>query len=183
MRFSLGLLAALILLAATAPALAQGLEENSPIRAGRFSFSGGGGFSQESFTISAGVGYFVLDGLMPGVRYRYTRFNDRHIDDKVSLHDLNAYLRYYLDVAPGFYPFLVGDVGYLKMLEWGEDVENRMAEMFSVMGGAGVAYYLSSHFYIDVFAGMRHYLDPPTWSYLHAEPNQFEWGMGFGAAF
>ena len=183
MRHLLGLTVCLCIVGASTAVFAQGLEASRPIRAGRYSFSGGGGFSQESFSISAGVGYFVLDGLMPGVRYRYTRYTDKLIDDNASLHDLNVYLRYYLDISPSFYPFLVGDLGYLKMLEWGNDVESQMAEMFSVMGGVGAAYYLSSHFYVDVFAGMRRYLDPPTWSYLHTEPSQFEWGMGFGAAF
>jgi opacity protein-like surface antigen len=183
MRSITGILLILWCMAVAPTAEAQGLDEDSPIRKGRYSFSGGGGFSQESFSLAAGVGYFVADGLMPGVRYRYTRFNDSQFDDHASLHDLNAYVRYYVDLAEGFYPFLIADVGYLKMLEWGTQVKNQMAEMFSVMGGAGAAYYLSAHFYVDVVAGMRHYIDPPTWSYLHTEPNQFEWGLGFGAVF
>ncbi len=183
MRLFRGIVLVVALVAVVSDADARGFDDDSPIRQGRYSFSGGGGFSQESFSLAAGVGYFVMDGLMPGVRYRYTRFNDSQIDDHASLHDLNVYVRYYFDVAEGLYPFLIADVGYLKMLEWGTQVESRMAEMFSVMGGAGLAYYLSAHFYVDVVAGMRHYVDPPTWSYLHTEPSQFEWGIGFGAAF
>ncbi len=163
-------------------ALAE-VPEGSPISQGRYHFSGGGGFSSESFSISAGVGYFVLDGLMPGARYRYTRFSDDRIDDHASLHDLNVYARYYFAVSEAFFPFVVVDVGYLKMLEWGKSVDNRMAEMFSVMGGGGAAYYLSSHFFVDLSLGLRHYVDPPTWSYMYTEPNQFEWGLGFGASF
>ncbi len=183
MKCLTSLVVALALLSVSPTVAGKGLDPDSPIRAGRYSFSGGGGFSQESFSISAGLGYFVADGLMPGVRYRYTRFTDSQIDDNASLHDLNVSLRYYFDVAEGFYPFVVGDVGYLKMLEWGKEVNDQMADMFSVMGGVGAAYYLSAHFYIDIVAGMRRYIDPPTWSYLHTEPDQFEWGVGFGAAF
>jgi opacity protein-like surface antigen len=183
MRLFTGIWLVVTLLAVVPAASAQGFDDDSPIRQGRYSFSGGGGLSQESFSLVAGVGYFVLDGLMPGVRYRYTRFNDGQIDYHASHHDLNVYARYYFNVAEGFYPFLVADVGYLKLLEWGTQVKNQMAEMFSVMGGAGLAYYLSAHFYVDVVGGMRHYIDPPNWSHLHADPNQFEWGIGFGAAF
>ncbi len=173
-----------LLLMLLQPSLAQAeVPAGSPISQGRYHFSGGAGFSSESVSISAGFGYFVLDGLMPGARYRYTRFSDDRIDDHASLHDLNIYARYYFAVSDALFPFVVVDVGYLKMLEWGKSVANRMADMFSVMGGGGAAYYLSSHFFVDVSLGIRHYFDPPTWSYIYPEPNQFEWGLGFGASF
>lgn len=182
MKFSGSAVVALLVLLATTSANAQE-PYDSPIRAGRYSISGGGGFSNDSFSIAAGVGYFVVDGLLPGVRYQYTRITADDADANESHHNLNVYLRYYLFGAGGFYPFVVADAGYLKIQQWGSEIDSGTAELYSVMGGAGAALYLSRHFYVDFVAGMRHYIDPPVWSDFDAEPDQFEWGLGFGAAF
>ncbi len=181
-RYSV-VLALVTLLLLTGTAAAREPAE-SPIRAGRYSVSGGLGFDDQSFSGAIGFGYFVLDGLMPGVLYRYTRYTDDRYDANSSEHNLNLYARYYFSLPEStVFPFVVADMGYLRFMQWGDDVKTRMADLFSVMGGGGAAFYLSRHFFIEGLIGVRHYVSPPTWSRLHVDPTRFEWNLGFGAVF
>jgi len=154
----------------------------SPIEQGRLSVSLGGGFQKDSFYMAGGLGYFVLDGLMPGVRYLYARQSED--DFKLSQHNVNAYVRYYLTLTEELFPFLVGDVGWLRHAQFGDGVEDDAGSLYSVMGGGGLAYFLSAGFYVEIVLGLRHYLNPPPWaSELKTTPTQPEWAFGFGASF
>lgn len=181
MRFLSGALLAvsLFLFSVTAQAARP---EPSPVEQGRFSVSLGGGFGHNSYYMAGGLGYFVLDGLLPGFRYQYYRQSEE--DYKLSQHNVNVYVRYYLPLSEELFPFLLGDLGWLRLTQWGDGVVPEAGSMFSVLGGGGLAYYVTPGFFVEMLGGLRHYLNPPPWAIdVKRKPTQWEWSFGFGASF
>lgn len=157
--------------------------KESPVEKGHFSVSGGGGVSQNSFSLGLGFGYFVLDGLMPGFSYQYTRVKDDFPKMKAAYHDLDIYLRYYFDLERDFFPFIQGDFGYLHYQEWGSGTNSLSADLYSVVGAGGLAYFITRNFYVDGLIGVRYYIKPPNWTDFYSKPTRLEYRIGFGVAF
>jgi len=142
----------------------------------------GGGISKNSFRLGGSIGYFVVDNLMPGVSYSYMHVEfDGTPSYEVAQHNLNPFLRYYLFDLGGVLPFLMGDVGYLKYSEYGEEIPDESFSLFSVFGGGGLVLFVSNNFAIEGIVGVRRYASVPD--EVDLDESEVEWNIGFGIYF
>lgn len=177
---SMSLLAAAVLLAAST---ATAHSPDSPVAQGHFSVSLGGGLGSSLAAVGAGFGYFVIDGLMPGVRYKFQWQGYDHYQYDVYQHDVSLYLRYFPFDLEAVLPFLVGEGSWLHYTEEGKGVVDRSLSLWSALGGAGVLVFIAHRFSIELMAGMRHYFDVPSDIADGFDNDRFEWNLGFGLYF
>ncbi len=156
---------------------------DSPVAQGRFSVGLGGGLGSDSAAVGLGFGYFVLDGLMPGVRYVFQWQGYDHYDYDVYQHDVSLYLRYFPFDIEAVLPFLVGEGSWLRYTQEGKGVDDRSLSLWSALGGAGVLVLIAKHFSIELMAGIRHYFDIPSDIAEGFDENKLEWNLGFGLYF
>lgn len=176
-----GRFASLLLLVAlftsAAPADARELKQHDML------FSLGGGFSNDSYTIGAQYGYFVLDCLMPGAKYFYTHEKGQiaGLDYAVDQHQANLFLRYYILTKGMVFPFITADSGYLRYDQSGDALVERGLNLWSLFGGAGVVVFFSKNFAAEVTAGWRQYFSvPDDLKANDFDERPFEWNLGFG---
>ena len=150
---------------------------------GKTSVSVSGGFAKNYIAIRGSFGYFVADRLMPGVRYQYSHWTDESDGASYSQdqHDAGLFCRYYLMDEGSVFPFLIGDVGYLKLSQEGETVLNGSWDLYSVFGGGGGVAFLSSNFAIEAIIGWREYMTVPE--EITNFESGMEWTLGFGLYF
>ncbi len=151
---------------------------------GRTSISIGGGFSPNVISIGGSFGYFIADRLMPGVRYFYTHQTGDVSDGTeytLDQHDANLFCRYYVLDEGSVFPFIMGDVGYLKISQEGKSVQNDSWSMYSVFAGGGGVAFLSPNFAVEAIIGWREYQKIPD-EVLGIESGM-EWTIGFGLYF
>jgi hypothetical protein len=165
------------------PGRAAAHSPDSPVAQGRFSVSLGGGLGSDSAAVGAGFGYFVIDGLMPGVRYQFQWQEYDHYQYDVYQHDVSLYLRYFPFDLEAVLPFLAGEGSWLHYTQEGKGVNDRSLSLWSAFGGGGVLVFLAKRFSIELMAGMRHYFDVPSDIAEGFDNDRLEWNLGFGLYF
>ncbi|MBM4352850.1 MAG: hypothetical protein FJ109_03495 [Deltaproteobacteria bacterium] len=170
-----------VLLAAAAGADAH--SPDSPVSQGHFSVGLGGGLDSSSASVGLGFGYFVLDGLMPGVRYVFQWEGHDQAQYDAYQHDVSLYLRYFPFDLEAVLPFLVGEGSWLHYSQAGKGVEDLSLSLWSAMGGAGVLVFIARRFSVELMVGMRHYFDVPSDVAGGFDENRLEWNLGFGLYF
>ncbi len=161
----------------TAPVQARELHQ------GDMMFSLGGGFSNDSYTLGAQFGYFVLKDLMPGVRYFYTHEKGSFAgaDYTVDQHQANVFARYYILSEGMIFPFVTADGGYLRYDQSGPAGVDRGMNLWSLFGGAGVVVFFSKNFAAELTGGWRQYFSvPEDLKASDFDERPFEWNLGFG---
>lgn len=173
----LSLVAMLLAISCVTPAHARELKQHDMF------LSIGGGFSNDSYTLGAQYGYFVLNCLMPGVRYFYTHEKGSigDLDYTVDQHQANLFLRYYILTKGSVFPFVTADSGYLRYDQGGDALQERGLNLWSLFGGAGVVVFFSRNFAAEITAGWRQYFSvPEDLKNSNFDERPFEWNLGFG---
>ena len=179
MRTTALLLSTALALVALAPQIAHAKE----LKQGDMVLSLGGGFSNNSYTLGAQFGYFVLPSLMPGVRYYYThqKVDVGPLDYSVDQHEPTLFARYYILTEGTIFPFVTVDGGFLNYSQKGSAVQEKSFSLWSLFGGIGATVFFSRNFAAELTAGWRQYLSvPDELKAADFEERPFEWMLGFG---
>jgi hypothetical protein len=149
---------------------------------GNMSLSIGGGLSSNVFSIGGSFGYFIRDNLMPGICYFYVHESrDKPVSHTVDSNQLNLFLRYYIVDLGGLIPFVTGDVGYENRSQSGADIVDQSFNLYNVMGGGGIVFFVGSNFAIEATLGMRKYVSvPKALEDGDFDDQKLEYYIGFG---
>jgi len=158
-------------------------DDESPVAAGKYQVSGILSFSSNYFAAGAGFGYFIADGLIPGVRYIFEYARSNVLDYHSTAHDVNLYLRYYFADFGQVLPFLLGEAGwvrYSQVPDSGSPVADLDLSLPSLMGGGGLVVFLSRNFSVEALGGVRKYYNVPANISEDFDETPFEFRFGFG---
>lgn len=156
--------------------------EDSLFSQGRMNISLGAGGGAGTFTVAGNFGYFVTDGLRPGVATRYT-YQDQ---SSYSTHEVEGELslRYYLMDADPIAPFVVVDTTVVHLDYSG--AFNDAYTYFGVGAGGGLFVRVARSMGIEVVAGAVHYLGVDrvlTQSGAVPDGIAFRWNVGLALFF
>jgi len=149
---------------------------------GRMNVSLGAGGGSGTFTVAGNFGYFVMDGLRPGIATRYTyqkqsAYSTDEVEGELSL-------RYYLMDADPIAPFVVVDTTVVHLSYSGSFDEQYT--YFGVGAGAGLFVRMAQSLGIEIVAGAVHYLGVNsvlTQSGAVPEGIAFRWNVGLALFF
>jgi len=149
---------------------------------GRMNVGLGAGGGDGMFTVSGSYGYFVIDGLRPGIAVQYTyqkqpNYSSNEVQGEFSL-------RYYLMEPNPIAPFVVADTSVINLSYSGDF--NEEYTYYSVGGGGGVFMRAGKHMGFEVMAGAVKYLGVDSvLTELGAVPKgvSFRWSIGLAFFF
>lgn len=168
---TVGLVATLALLAADPASAVQ-------ISGGKWSFGLSGSGGSRSAGIGFGVGYVVVDGLVPSISMNYG-WNGFDSGDSHRL-ETALELRYYLFQNHIVAPFIYADTSHVYLAFRGSANEDH--NFFSVGGGLGIAFFVSQNAAFSFRGGVGTWLGAEQSLFdrgILEEAPIFEYGFGF----
>ncbi|MBT9555053.1 MAG: hypothetical protein IV100_03440 [Myxococcales bacterium] len=170
-RRALGLVATLALLAAAPASAVQ-------ISGGKWSFGLSGSGGSRSAGIGFGVGYVVVDGLVPSISMNYG-WNGFDNGDSHRL-ETALELRYYLFQNHIVAPFIYADTSHVYLAFRGGVNEDH--NFFSAGGGLGIAFFVTQNAAFSFRGGVGAWLGADQSLFdrgILEEAPIFEYGFGF----
>ena len=151
----------------------------SPIAKGGATFGVTGGGGADYFAIGGQYGYFIADGLRPGISLLYINQSPDPLE--VNQLDTTLSLRYYLIDLDTLFPFVEGDGG-MTYLSYSAPGFDESYTFYRVGGGGGVLMMVAPRFGVEVAVGVDNYVGVDT-VLLDAgvipEGPSFRWSFGF----